>query len=155
MKRFFVILILCALFYTCKPGIPKDIIQPDKMEKVLHDIHIVDGYSTSFANPDSSKKVISSLYKGIYKKFGIDSALYNQSLDYYYKHPDVMKKMYDNISLNLNKEKEDFSKSIALENIKTSLSGAALLAPPIKSLDSTFKMGTNPLKMYTIDYPVQ
>ena len=151
MKRFFVILILCALFYACKPGIPKGIIQPNKMEKVLHDIHVVDGYSTSFANIDSSKKVISSLYKGIYKKFGIDSALYNQSLDYYYKHPDVMKKMYDNISANLNKEKEAFSRVIAVENSKSTLSGAALLAPPVKPLDSTsFKMGTNPFDIYSI-----
>ncbi|MFD0941594.1 DUF4296 domain-containing protein [Pedobacter boryungensis] len=155
MKRFFVILILCALLYACKPGIPKDLIQPDKMEKVLYDIHIVDGYSASFANADSSKKVISSLYKGIYKKYGIDSALYNQSLDYYYKHPDVMKTMYDNISLNLNKEKEGLSRTIALENSNTSLSGAALLAPPAKPLDTTFKLGSNPLKMYSVDYQVQ
>jgi hypothetical protein len=151
MKRFFVILILCALFYACKPGIPKDIIQPDQMEKVLHDIHIVDGYSSSFANIDSSKAVISSLYKGIYKKFGIDSALYNQSLDYYYKHPDVMKKMYDNISLNLNKEKEALSRFITIENSKSTLFGAALLAPPVKPLDSArFKMTANPFDIYLI-----
>ncbi|MBB2144550.1 DUF4296 domain-containing protein [Pedobacter sp. LMG 31464] len=154
MKRFFVILILCALFYACKPGIPKDIIQPDKMEKVLHDIHVADGYSSSFPQVDSAKKVISSLYKGIYQKFGIDSALYNQSLDYYYKHPDVMKKMYDNISANLTKERESLTRVIALESSRNTLHGAALLAPPPKRLDSTFKMGTNPLNISSINYSV-
>lgn len=106
MKRFFCLIIICVSFYACKPGIPKDIIQPDKMEQVLLDIHIVDGYITTLPNADTAKSVGASFYKGVYKKFDIDSALYNASINYYYKHPDIMKKMYDSITVKLNILKE-------------------------------------------------
>jgi len=108
MRRFFTVIILCALFYSCKPGIPKDIIQPNKMENVLYDIHVIDGYSAtlSFPNMDSAKKVIAPFYKGVYKKHGIDSALYNRSLDYYYKNPKLMKLMYDHVTEKLIKAKD-------------------------------------------------
>lgn len=119
MKRFFTLIILCLFIYACKPGVPKDIIQPDKMEKVLVDIHIVDGYMSTLnlPNQDTSKKVVAPLYKGIYHKFDIDSALFNRSLDYYYRHPDVMKKMYDSISVKLTFLKEQVAKEdlLALE----------------------------------------
>ena len=101
MNRIFYLIIITLCFYACKPGIPKDIIQPDKMQQVLIDIHLVDGYISTLPGIDTAKKVGSSYYKGIYDKFEIDSALYNNSLDYYYKHPDVMKKMYDSISVKL------------------------------------------------------
>lgn len=100
------------LIYACKPGIPKDIIQPQKMEDILFDVHIVDGYVTTFPNPDSSKKIASAYYKGIYKKFGVDSALYNKSLNYYYAHPDVMNTMYENITKKLSKTKDKVNKVV-------------------------------------------
>ncbi len=97
MKRFFAIMISCIVLYGCRPGIPKEIIQPDQMSKVLFDIHVVDGYITTISNRDSAKIVASSFYKGIYKKFSIDSALYAKSMDYYYNHPDVMEKIYTEV----------------------------------------------------------
>lgn len=101
MNRIFYLIIITVCFYACKPGIPKDIIQPDKMQQVLIDIHLVDGYISTLPGIDTAKKVGSSYYKGVYDKFEIDSALYNNSLNYYYKHPDIMKKMYDSISVKL------------------------------------------------------
>lgn len=101
MNRIFYLIIITICFYACKPGIPKDIIQPDKMQQVLIDIHLVDGYISTLPGIDTAKKVGSSYYKGVYDKFEIDSALYNNSLNYYYKHPDIMKKMYDSISVKL------------------------------------------------------
>lgn len=106
MKRIFSFLSIAVFLYACKPGIPKNIIQPQKMENILFDIHVVDGYMTSMPSPDTAKKVSAAYYKGIYKKFGIDSALYNKSLNYYYDHPDVMNKMYENITKKLNATKE-------------------------------------------------
>lgn len=116
MKRFFVVLSVCLSLYACKPGIPKEIIQPDKMEKVLFDIHVVDGYiGTMASEADSTKKIAAAYYKGIYKKFAIDSALYNQSMNYYYQHPDILKKIYENVSTQLNKEKEKQTKALQKE----------------------------------------
>ena len=118
MKRFFYLIIISVLFYACKPGIPKDIIQPGKMQDVLLDIHIVDGYVSTLPGADTAKKVGASYYKGVFKKFDIDSALYNQSINYYYKHPDLMKKMYDSIAVKLTtlKDKNTFVVDDILSN---------------------------------------
>lgn len=109
----FALLFVATLLFSCKPGIPKDIIQPDKMEKILYDIHVVDGYATTLANQDSAKKVSTPLYKGIYKKYAVDSALYNKSLSYYYKNPDLFNKMYERITETLKKEREKESERAA------------------------------------------
>ena len=113
MKKIFATLIISIVFFACKPGIPKDVIQPEQMEKVLYDIHVVDGYVSILGGQDTAKKVASAYYKGVYKKFNIDSAIYNKSLDYYYKHPPILKKIYDSITVQLTKLKD---KNLNLEN---------------------------------------
>jgi Domain of unknown function (DUF4296) len=119
MNRIFYFIIISICFYACKPGIPKDILQPDKMQQVLIDIHLVDGYISTLPSLDTAKKVGSSFYKGIYKKYDIDSAIYNTSINYYYKHPDLMKKMYDSISVKLGVLRE---KNAALVDDLTNIS---------------------------------
>lgn len=102
----------------CKPGIPKDLIQPDKMALVLHDIHVFDGYINAITYSDSAKKVAASYYNGIYKKFGIDSALYARSLDYYNRNPRVMTEIYTNVVNRLEKEKKAFIRADSLATAK-------------------------------------
>jgi len=112
MQRFFAIIIICISFFACKPGIPKEIIQPDQMEKVLFDIHVVDGYIGTITKQDTAKIVASSYYNGVYKKFNIDSATYNRSLNYYYNHPDLLNKIYENLSKTFEKETAKNTKQI-------------------------------------------
>ncbi len=115
MKNIFAIIIICSLLYACKPGVPDDVIQPDKMEKVLLDIHIVDGYIGAQPKPDTVKIIASSYYKGIYKKFDIDSATYTRSLNYYYNNPDVLTKMYEYVMKELEKKRKENDKRIETE----------------------------------------
>ncbi|MGM9479532.1 DUF4296 domain-containing protein [Pedobacter sp. GSP4] len=95
-----------VLWFGCKPGIPDDIIKPDKMEKILYDMHIVDGYLSSIYAVDSAKKVAAGYYKGIYKKFGTDSAQYNKSLIWYNTNPKELETMYKNIQKMLTMQKK-------------------------------------------------
>ena len=112
MKKFFSIIVICITFYTCKPGIPNNFIQPDKMEKVLYDIHAVDGYIGALQKQDTAKIVASSYYKGIYKKFDIDSATYTKSLNYYFEHPDLLNKMYENLMKQFEEERKRNDKRV-------------------------------------------
>lgn len=101
-------LLIALVIFTvsgCKPGIPDDIIPPEKMSQVLYDIHITDGYTNTIPDADSAKRVAASFYKGIYNKFEIDSALYAKSMEYYHAHPDVMTELYDGITARLEKDK--------------------------------------------------
>lgn len=115
MKRFLPIIILFILLQGCKPGIPKEIIQPTEMEKVLFDIHVVDGYLVTFTNQDTLKIIASSYYKGIYKKFGIDSALFKKSMDYYYSHPIILNQIYTNVEKIFVLENEKYNKKYIID----------------------------------------
>jgi hypothetical protein len=107
MRKFLSLILISLSFICCKSKeVPKAIIQPKQMEKVLYDIHIADSYITSIGNVDSAKKVSAAFYKGIYKKFKTDSVQYNKSMDYYYKHPDLLTEIYDQIKKDLEKTKK-------------------------------------------------
>lgn len=116
MKKFFAFALMITMIYACKPGIPKDVLEPKKMQAVLFDMHLVDGYITGFASQDSAKKVAATFYKSIYKKFGIDSAQYNRSLDYYYTKPAVFKQIYDSVTAKLSVLKEETMRTITADD---------------------------------------
>ncbi|RYD71859.1 MAG: DUF4296 domain-containing protein [Sphingobacteriales bacterium] len=118
MKNFIYLVFVFLMASACKPGIPNDIIQPDEMALVMHDIHIADGYIQTIYMPDSAKKVAASFYGGIYKKFGIDSALYKKSLDYYMLNPRVMDGIYEKVTAALTKEKNAIVRADSIEFAK-------------------------------------
>jgi len=125
MTRFLLLIFCLVLVLGCKPGIPKDIVQPAEMEKILLDIHVIDGYVSSIPNADSAKKVSAPIYKGIFKKYGIDSAMHAKSMAYYYSRPDLLSKMYDRISTRLNKAREDLIKKHEKQTVAEAAKEAA------------------------------
>ncbi|MCX2451657.1 DUF4296 domain-containing protein [Pedobacter sp. PLR] len=118
MRNFLYILSFFLLISACKPGIPKDIIQPDKMPGVLSDIHVVDGYITTIPAVDSAKKVASSYYKGIYKKYGVDSAMFARSMAYYNANPKLLDDIYTLVIQDLSRQKDVITKSDSVINAK-------------------------------------
>lgn len=123
------------LIQGCKSGLPKDIIQPNKMEKVLFDIHVVDGYIGTIINQDTTKIIASSYYNGIYKKHGIDSALFNKSMNYYYSHPVILNDIYTNVEKVFTSEKEKYDKKIAVTGQISNIPSLVILInlPPLIS----------------------
>lgn len=105
MRNFLCVCMVLAAFAACKPGIPKELIQPPEMTEILYNIHLTDGYITTIPNQDSSKKVSAAYYKGIFKKYAIDSVKYTKSMDYYYNHPEILSTMYTTITKRLEKDK--------------------------------------------------
>ncbi|MET4081869.1 hypothetical protein ABIB40_001820 [Pedobacter sp. UYP30] len=115
MRKTFLSVILCIFLFACGNSVPKGIIKPDKMENVIYDVHVVDGYVSMIYPEDSAKKVASAYYKGIYKKFDTDSAQFTQSLAYYSKKPLVLEAMYKHISAKLNAQKKYMEKRDSIE----------------------------------------
>ena len=118
MRNFLYIVFLFLLISGCKPGIPKQIIQPDQMSGILADIHIIDGYVSSIPSSDSAKKVAASYYNGIYKKYGVDSASYAKSMAYYNSAPKVLDEIYTKVVAELSRQKSIVVKSDSLSNVK-------------------------------------
>lgn len=139
MRNFLYIVIVFFLISGCKPGVPKDIIQPDEMAKVLHDIHIADGYLGQIARPDSVKIIAAGYYKGIYKKYDIDSALYTRSMNYYYKDPKVLNDIYVKVTGQLTKEKDLIVKADSTFNAKEiEKAKLKIVRDSTRTADSTF-----------------
>ena len=114
MKRLIWGFIVAALWLGCKSKSPNDIIDKEKMQDILFDIHVVDGYISTIYVQDSARKTGSAYYKGIYKKFDIDSAEYSRSLSYYYQKPDQLLEMYKVISKRLEDQKAKMLKADSL-----------------------------------------
>jgi len=110
MKKIIFLGVIFACLSGCKSPIPAHIIQPDQMGKLLYDMHMVDAYISTMPNQDSAKKVAASYYKGIYKKFKVDSALYQQSMDFYYDNPEIMSDLYKNIQVKITQTKTKVEK---------------------------------------------
>lgn len=135
MRRLIWVLGITFLWIGCKPGMPNDVIKPDKMEKILYDIHVADGYVSTIYVTDSAKKVAASFYKGIYKKFNTDSVQYSKSMAYYNAHTDELGKIYSNISKKLEWQKNRMQK-IESEKISKLSEAVPVLATdkPVKNL---------------------
>lgn len=141
MTRIFLFVFYIALLSACKPGVPKDVVQPEEMEKILFDIHLIDGYVSGIPTPDSARKVSAPIYKGIFKKYGIDSATHAKSMVYYYQHPDILSKMYDKIGAKMGKTRDEEAKRHEKEQ-KLKIARAAKLkkAAEKKTADSLKKV---------------
>ncbi|TCD01464.1 DUF4296 domain-containing protein [Pedobacter psychroterrae] len=140
MKNFIYLVFVFLLAASCKPGIPNDIIEPDKMALVLHDIHLADAYLQTIYVPDSAKKTASAFYGGIYKKFEIDSALYQKSLDYYLINPRVMNGIYEKVTAELTKEKTVITRIDSIEYAKElKIRQKKMKADSVKRADSVKK----------------
>ena len=149
MKKFFAIISICVTFFACKPGIPSNVIQPDKMEKILFDIHTVNGYIGVQSRPDTAKIVASSYIKGVYTKFEIDSASYTRSLNYYYNRPDLLNKIYENLNKQFEQakkknDKEVEAEAVALANKELAKGIKVLVVPTVSTGLPPFSFATNP-----------
>ena len=139
MKNFLYIAIILFTLSGCKPGVPGDLIQPEKMASVLHDIHIADSYLGMVSGPDSIKIKAAEYYKGIYKKYDIDSALYVRSMEYYYKEPKILNDIYVKVTGDLSKERDALVKadSVSFANERTKARVKAI-RDSTRTADSTF-----------------
>lgn len=139
MRKILYILIVFFPISGCKPGVPKDIIQPDEMAMVLHDIHLTDGLVNNVSRPDSAKIIAAAYYKGIYKKYDIDSALYARSMAYYYNDPKALNAIYVELTAKLGKERDAIVKADSIVSANEVLKiRRKALADSTRKADSLF-----------------
>lgn len=87
---------------SCQVKIPEGIILPDKMESLLYDYHVVQALgSEANASADYHKKLY---YEYVFKKHGVDEALFDSSLVWYTRHPAYMTQIYANLQERLDNE---------------------------------------------------
>ena len=132
MKRlpvnlFFAICLSVVLFASCQVKTPKDIIQPDKMETLLYDYHIVQAMGNDVNNMQEYQ--VKLYYEFLFEKHGVTKALFDSSLVWYTRHPSHITRIYANL-------KQRFDKEVTVMLDERNLEKAASQVPEDVTIDT-------------------
>lgn len=102
MKKKLVAFLVAGMCLSgCGKQIPKDIIQPQKMENVLYDYHLAAGMSVNLKNPQKE-----AYRKYIFQKHGITEAEFDSSMVWYTRNSKLLAEIYTELSERFKKEEE-------------------------------------------------
>lgn len=97
-----ILLFTCLVFCACNrtPEIPKNVLPPQKMEKVMWDMLRADALLTNPSAADTvgnayEKRI--ALYKQVMQLHGTTREELDRSLDFYEKRPDLLKAIFDSL----------------------------------------------------------
>ena len=107
MKRlpinlFFTICLLLILFASCQVKTPNDIIQPDKMEALLYDYHIVQAMGNDINSEQEYH--VKLYYEYVFKKHNVTKSVFDSSLVWYTRHPSNLTQIYSSLKKRLENE---------------------------------------------------
>jgi hypothetical protein len=110
MMKPFICFIFSAIIISCNSGnkTPSNIIQPEEMQSILWDVMRAQTLANEIAVKDSSvNAAVETKYlsQKIFQIHKIDSSDFNKSYNWYVKHPDALKLIFD--SLYAQKEREN------------------------------------------------
>ncbi|MBO4659780.1 MAG: DUF4296 domain-containing protein [Prevotella sp.] len=104
--------LLCSLMLAttllaavgCKPGVPRDLLQPGELEDILYDLHIADGMAVAEGNYQESAYRRLAYRQAVLRKHDVSEALFDSSLVYYYRHTQRLHDIYSNLAKRLDSE---------------------------------------------------
>jgi hypothetical protein len=100
MTRSVIVSILFVIIGCSSSPVPKGILPPERMQKVVYDLIRIDEFINNFAYKDSStniKNKRSTLYKEAFKVNNTNRKQFYLSYKYYQQHPDIQKRLFDTL----------------------------------------------------------
>lgn len=112
MKTAWVVLLLVLFILGCSGpnAVPSGIIPDQKMETILWQLMQSDEYLNSFTSKDSLKKTSNArmkIYQQVFDLNKTSKAEFEKSYHYYLDHPDMIKIMFDSISIRAVRQRGD------------------------------------------------
>lgn len=95
---------MATMFVGCKPGVPKQYIQPGKMEDILYDFHLADAMAYSGGDYQELAFRRQAYREAALRKHGVTEAELDSSLIYYYRHTERLHDIYEKLSKRLNND---------------------------------------------------
>lgn len=93
LKYIFLPVVLLS-FVACEVRYPKDIIQPDKMEALLYDYHLVQTMSTDIAGNEYKRKLYAEY---VFDKHGVTKEEFDSSMVWYTRNPKHLYEIYSSL----------------------------------------------------------
>lgn len=88
---------------ACSVDIPSDVIQPEEMEQLLYDYHLMQAFSSELSSTDKYKRELYEKY--IFQKHGVTEEEFDSSLVWYMRNTKELNEIYDRLNDRLTKEK--------------------------------------------------
>lgn len=100
MKKI-IILLFFPLIVSCnqaKEEVPNNILSVEQMTAIMVDIQLIEGgVAIMKFNKDKNREEIIKYYGSLYKAHEIDKPLFDKSLEYYCKRPELFVDIYDGV----------------------------------------------------------
>lgn len=98
------IILLVTFTASCKPGVPKEYLQPQEMEDILYDYHVADGMAFAEENYSDLPYRRTVYRAAALRKHGVTQAQFDSSLVYYYRHTEELHKIYGYLAKRLSND---------------------------------------------------
>ena len=98
-----VLLSALATLIACKPGVPKEYIQPGDLEDILYDYYVAQALAAD-EHTDNTNFERSRYFLAVLKKHGVTQDDFDSSMVYYYGHLDRLKPIYLEVNERLSDE---------------------------------------------------
>lgn len=96
-KYLFPLLAIALLFTACQSKKPDDVLSEAKMENILYDYHIAQ--SLAQQSVADSIDFYTRLYQAaVFEKYGITKTYFDHSMQWYERHTDKLKKIYEHLA---------------------------------------------------------
>lgn len=139
-------LLLLNLLLACGEKLPEGVIPPERMPALLEDMHLLDSKLSS--QPlDSTRNVFYSAYEELFKYHGIDSVIFNQSIQYYSNRPTQFRDIYAQVTQGL-QDRIDEDESIRAEVYRQRMIADSLRL--VIRQDSLYWVGVDSMKLNRI-----
>ncbi len=106
-----VALILFVLVVSCgekkSVRIPESVLPVEKMAKVLVDIHLMEAAMNLNINPVTAPTMNIKTGSDVFKKNNITKAKYDESLEFYSLHPELLNSVYEIVLNDLSKKQAE------------------------------------------------
>ena len=102
---------LFLFLFSCKPKevkIPVGILPKEQIVNILTDVHLAEAALTyKSAKSDSAMQLAVDYYNYIYQSRHVTKKQFDESLDFYTKHPELLEKIYEEVINELSKKQAE------------------------------------------------
>ncbi|MDQ3047033.1 MAG: DUF4296 domain-containing protein [Bacteroidota bacterium] len=106
-----VALLLILLMVSCgekkSAKIPDSVLPMEKMAEVLVDIHLLEAAMNLNINPVTAPTMNIKTGSDVFKKNNITKAMYDESMDFYSLHPELLNSVYEVVLNDLSKKQAE------------------------------------------------
>ena len=98
MRQYLFLFIIMLTACQNENHIPEHILPQETMQAILMEFHLLEAKIDNLHVPrDSAKQMYEHFEPQVYDKYGVDPALYEESLSFYMGHPALLHDIYEGV----------------------------------------------------------